>query len=510
MQGWKMVAARRAAARLVDTLLPDDRFSVVAFDDQMEVFQLDDTSSGPLDGDVTLVPGTDRNRFAALSWIAGIQARGYTEMRRPLVEAVQVLAASSTGREPVVVLVTDGQIGAEAQLLTSVEPLLGRTRFCIVGIDSAPNTSLPERLQRRSNGYVTFVESEDRLDEALVNLHRRIGRPDLLSLTVTAQGVEIIPDDTAPGSIVDVFSGVPCRITGRYRHSGTNGTTGTKFTLSATKADDTGVFTATIAPTTSTAKGISDAWARARIADLEDDYDARRTDPTSARAAITELSIRSRVLSRFTAFVAIDDEDQEIASTRDMTQPVEPPAGWGMNTSMNYAAGSNAFAGALGAHAIAGASLLRSHATTFTAANTGQGPSYVPPSRLTRGSSNLRTPDWTNPTFITPGQAPTYPGVPGAQVVVPAVSLLLECLARLRVATDGRSARLVPLVRQLRQLRDMSLATVITALQGCIDDTTSVYDTIAVVEQSLQSLRSVYPATVLTTRPRTTPREFWS
>src|SRR5690606_11524784 len=36
MMGWKMVAARRAAARIIDTLTTADRFSVIAFDDRVE------------------------------------------------------------------------------------------------------------------------------------------------------------------------------------------------------------------------------------------------------------------------------------------------------------------------------------------------------------------------------------------------------------------------------------------------------------------------------------------
>ncbi len=35
MMGWKMVAARRAAARIVDTLTATDRFAVIAFDDRV-------------------------------------------------------------------------------------------------------------------------------------------------------------------------------------------------------------------------------------------------------------------------------------------------------------------------------------------------------------------------------------------------------------------------------------------------------------------------------------------
>ncbi len=36
MEGWKMVAARRAMARMIDTLVDADRFAVLAFDDRIE------------------------------------------------------------------------------------------------------------------------------------------------------------------------------------------------------------------------------------------------------------------------------------------------------------------------------------------------------------------------------------------------------------------------------------------------------------------------------------------
>src|SRR5439155_25503617 len=54
MGGWKMVAARRALARMVDTLMDRDRFSILAFDNAIETV--------PELGGVGLVAATDRNR----------------------------------------------------------------------------------------------------------------------------------------------------------------------------------------------------------------------------------------------------------------------------------------------------------------------------------------------------------------------------------------------------------------------------------------------------------------
>src|SRR4029077_10363971 len=65
MQGWKMTAARRATARMIDTLTSRDRFCVLAFDNVVEAIP----SAG-------LVAATDRERFHALEKLAKVDARG--------------------------------------------------------------------------------------------------------------------------------------------------------------------------------------------------------------------------------------------------------------------------------------------------------------------------------------------------------------------------------------------------------------------------------------------------
>ena len=75
MAGWKMVAARRAAARIVDTLTRADRFAVLTFDDRV------DRPAGLPAG---LVEASDRNRYRAVEHLARVDARGGTEMLSPL------------------------------------------------------------------------------------------------------------------------------------------------------------------------------------------------------------------------------------------------------------------------------------------------------------------------------------------------------------------------------------------------------------------------------------------
>jgi Ca-activated chloride channel family protein len=70
------------------------------------------------------------------------------------------------------------------------------------------------------------------------------------------------------------------------------------------------------------------SWARAHIRDLEDRYAAGNQD---LEPAIIEVSKRFGVLSRFTAYVAIDRSEVVNRGGRllQAVQPVEQPSGWG-------------------------------------------------------------------------------------------------------------------------------------------------------------------------------------
>ena len=90
MGGWKMVAARRAMARMIDTLTAADRFLVLAFDDRIET---------PPNGDSGLIPATDRNRYSTVEFLGKLESRGGTEIAEPLKLAVRRLGADDRTRE---------------------------------------------------------------------------------------------------------------------------------------------------------------------------------------------------------------------------------------------------------------------------------------------------------------------------------------------------------------------------------------------------------------------------
>jgi Ca-activated chloride channel homolog len=322
MHGWKIAAARRAAARIVDSLGTRDRFAVLAFDNVVQ-------SPPGLDA---LVPASDRSRWAAVAWLAGVQARGGTEMLEPLRAAAALLAGlPAAGPDPDVaadrflVLVTDGQVAGEDQILAAVAPVAGRTRIFALGIDQAVNAGFLRRLAALGAGRCELVESEDRLDDVMTGLHRRISPPLVTGLRVEAAGVELLPDETAPARKPDLHPGGPCTLSGRWRAAAP------PAALALTVRGDGGGpegFCEQVVAAAAADQAVRTCWARARVRDLEDRYAAGGAAPGLADQ-IVAVSLGHRVLSRFTAFVAVDRSRRgDFGAPHPVLQPVELPRGW--------------------------------------------------------------------------------------------------------------------------------------------------------------------------------------
>ena len=323
MGGWKMTAARRAAARIVDTLTAADRFAVLTFDHEV-------TTAPDLPEDV-LSPATDRHRFRAVQHLAAVEARGGTEMAYPLRRAADLLNGAGPERDRVLVLVTDGQVGDEDALLSGLSASLAELRVHTVGIDTAVNAGFLRRLASVGGGHCELVESEDRLDEAMDAVHRRIGTPLVTGLRLAGgDGFLLDRDSITPARLPDLFAGAPLVVAGRFA-GGEGGTAATgAITVTGTAADGS-AWTRQVAAVQADDADLAQFWARGRIRDLEDRYVSVLQGQDELEMAIVEASVRFHVLSRFTAFVAVDTVVVNDGGTvKRVTQPVDLPAGWEM------------------------------------------------------------------------------------------------------------------------------------------------------------------------------------
>lgn len=320
MSGWKMVAARRAAARLVDALDARDRFAALAFDDNVIAHD---------GGKPALHAATDRTRFAAVTWLGGLSDDGGTEMTRAMDEAFACFDGASAERERILVLVTDAQIGDEDRLLKRHAKNLAKTRVVALGVDQAVNESLLERLVAPNGGWQACVESEDWLDRVLALAARAVQPPVLRDLVLETES-GIVPM-IAPDPVPDAWASRPLTLWARLPGPAQ------RVTVRGIRADGT-PWSADLTPQPVDEAAIHAAWARARIRDLEDRFAVRQDDGLAS--TITALSLAEGVLCRFTAFVAVDQVVTGSTAPRSVIQPVETPAGWKLEAQAEGFAGA--------------------------------------------------------------------------------------------------------------------------------------------------------------------------
>jgi hypothetical protein len=198
-------------------------------------------------------------------------------------------------------------------VLKRLQGELGDARVFTVGIDTAVNDGFLKRLAALGGGTSTFVEPGARLEDALQAVGREIGTPLLTGLKISGEVGE-----AAPSRLPDLFAGRATSIFFRGRGP---------VTVTGRWADGAR-YEEKIEPREAPLAAIDHLWARARIMDLEDEF--RVSHAEKVKKQIVALSIQHTLLTRFTAFVVVDESEpvNKGGSRRTVVQPVEMPTEW--------------------------------------------------------------------------------------------------------------------------------------------------------------------------------------
>ncbi len=327
MEGIKMTSAARACSILLDTLGPKDRFAILAFDDQLNWFEPDpkDRDNLFLNADIA---GIDKgNKF-----LREIRAAGGTELDEALGGALYAFKdlKDNHGRMPIAVLLTDGQIGDESRVLKRIQKEIGDTRIFTIGIDTAVNENFLKRLAVLGGGTSAFVVPGEQLETALTMIGRDIGNPVLVDINIKDENCGIIDYSVVPVKVPDLFASRAVNVFFKAKNPGKLIVTGKYY-----NGDD---FYSLISGNQVNNSAIPQLWAKTKIFDLEDQYRIAEADfntdnnKNTLKQEIIELSIKHSVLTRFTAFIAVDqDITNESGDLRKIVQPVSEPANWEMN-----------------------------------------------------------------------------------------------------------------------------------------------------------------------------------
>jgi Ca-activated chloride channel family protein len=192
MGGGPLAQARRVVSAIVDTLGDADRLEMIEF------------SSSPRRWTSEPVAATREAKQDALAWLASRRASGGTEMRDAIVEALGALRPEAQRQ---VVLVTDGFIGFEAEVVGAIAGRGAKgTRVHAVGVGSAVNRSLTSAAARAGNGVEVIVGLGEDPEPAAKRLVARTDAPLIVDLEI-AGGAFV-----AHAGLPDLYAGTPALV----------------------------------------------------------------------------------------------------------------------------------------------------------------------------------------------------------------------------------------------------------------------------------------------------------
>lgn len=171
MMGLAMKQARDGLKACLKMLNPEDRFNIVAYNDQHEMFK----KSAVINSPEMLQKG--------LNYAASLKADGGTELQAALHEVLTM--PRSEDHLPWVVLLTDGDVGNETQLLSMVHKSEHQNRIFSFGLGSAPNRYLLTKLGEVGGGFATVIEPDRDLTLTMTQFFHSVMAPVLTDVEVT-------------------------------------------------------------------------------------------------------------------------------------------------------------------------------------------------------------------------------------------------------------------------------------------------------------------------------------
>jgi Ca-activated chloride channel family protein len=312
MAGTSITQAREALLQALDRLGPNDRFGILAFNNEYYEF-----AAEPL-------TATTDNLNAGRHFVQHLEAGGGTEMLPALQHLMRKSETSGYLRH--IVLLTDGDLGNEEQIFAALRSNLGGARLYTVAIGSSPNFFLATKMAQFGRGTFTHIADIGEIREQMGRLLSTIESPVLTDVKLSFEGVEVA--DIYPQRPPDLFLRQPLLLYGRVTqgHSG-------RVHLTARAGDQP--YEAILDFDTSTASfhpGITTLWARQRVEDLVDRWRVSEEDARAEiRSTLIAHAIRYRLVTRFTSLVAVEEIVANTSGeSTTVAVPTELPAGMQM------------------------------------------------------------------------------------------------------------------------------------------------------------------------------------
>jgi Ca-activated chloride channel family protein len=314
MDGIPLAQAKELAAQILASATPRDTFNVIGF------------ASGIHELSATPLAGTEDNKALGLEFIASLQAGGGTELEAGMIAGLE--SAPGADRIRMVYMLSDGFVGNDDIVLATVRGKLGHNRVFPVGIGSAPNRYLIDRLGLVGRGFASYLGTTEQASDLGPGLVRRSAYPYLTDVTIDWGGLEVT--DVTPAAVQDIYAGTPLVVSGRYLRPG-SGRVVVHATAAGRRVD---VPVDVILPTAIERAPVAHLYARRRIEALM--MSAGPDGPGDATVReVTELGLAFHLVTEYTSLVAVDrTRVVEGGRSRVVEQPALAPEGVNLETAV--------------------------------------------------------------------------------------------------------------------------------------------------------------------------------
>jgi Ca-activated chloride channel family protein len=209
MKGDKLIQAKDALEFCIDSLNPEDRFSVIRFSTDIQRFA------------PSLVEADRGNTSDAIDFVGEMVARGGTNINDALLAALK--DGDDTTRPHMIVFITDGEptIG-ETDNAKIIKNVTGaneeNARVFVFGVGEDINTHLLDKISLKNHGVSDYVTPTENIEVVVSNFFTRVSSPVLSDVEIDVTRVSI--SDTYPQTMPDLFAGMQLIIAGRYSGEG--------------------------------------------------------------------------------------------------------------------------------------------------------------------------------------------------------------------------------------------------------------------------------------------------
>ena len=312
MRGESIRQAKQGLITAIQSLKDSDSFNIISFCDSYNSF-----SPNP-------IQVTEQSKAIAIQYINNLDADGGTEVLSALEEGLHQSNQSSL--VPMIFLLTDGSVGNESKVIQSIHSHLGKTRISPIGIGSAPNSFLLQKMAELGRGTFTYISSPKEVASKIRSLYQKIENPVIANIQLSMNdSYELVPKQ-----IPDLFQGEPLIVFGKMPSTKTNH-------ISFSGKTPSGIMQLNFPIDFNTGQietAISTLWGRKKISSLMNEY---RLGNLSAKQSIIDVAMDHNLITKFTSFVAI--ENQIVNPSHPLAKvaiPVPLPKGWDYNAIFNH------------------------------------------------------------------------------------------------------------------------------------------------------------------------------